>query len=67
MKNTLTTKPEAKVYGENGNVYNLLAICSRALKNAGQKDQAKEMQEKVFACGSYDEALSIMGQYCELT
>lgn len=59
-------KPKAKVLGQDGNVFNLLAICSKSLKRAGQTDQAKEMTEKVFASGSYDEALQIMGQYCEL-
>ena len=63
---TTTDKPKAKVIGEDGNVFNLIAICSKALKRAKQQDKAKEMQDRVFGCGSYDEALTIMGEYCEL-
>jgi len=64
MKNN--EKPKVKLSGENGNVYNLIGICSRALKNAGQKEKATEMSEKIFKCGSYDEALVIMMDYCEV-
>lgn len=61
-----TKKPKAKVIGKDGNVFNLIGICSRALKDAGMKDQATEMSNRVFGCGSYDEALVIMSEYCEL-
>ncbi len=30
-------------------------------------EQAKEMQDKVFASGSYDEALCILGDYVNIT
>jgi len=63
---THTEKPKAQVLGQDGNVFNLIGICSKALKRAGQTAQAKEMTDKVFASGSYDEALQIMEQYCEL-
>lgn len=59
-------KPYAKVIGENGNVFNLMAICSTALKEDGQREAAKEMVDKIFTAGSYEEALQIMGEYCEL-
>ena len=59
-------KPIAKVIGEDGNVFNLIGICSRALKRAGQNDKATELFKKVTSCGSYDEALCIMSDYCEL-
>jgi len=59
-------KPRVKLVGENGNVFNLMALCSRALKNAGQEDKAKEMRDKIFSCGSYNEALAIMMDYCDV-
>jgi len=59
-------KPRVKLVGEDGNVFNLMAICSRALKNAGQSDKASEMVKKITNCGSYDEALAIMMDYCEV-
>lgn len=64
--NSKTKKPKAKVVGKDGNVFNLIGICREALVRAGQKEQAKEMQEKIFRSKSYDEALSIMSKYCIL-
>jgi len=62
-----TIKPIAKLVGQDGNVFNLLGICGRSLKRAGQSDKVGEMQTRVFACDSYDEALRIMSDYCQLT
>jgi rRNA processing protein Krr1/Pno1 len=59
-------KPKAKVIGKDGNVFNLIGICQRALKDAKQEDKAKEMCEKIFMSKSYDEALAIMADYCDL-
>lgn len=59
-------KPTVELIGQNGNVFNLLGICSKALKRAGQADKAKEMSQKVMSCGSYDEALQIMMEYVEI-
>jgi len=59
-------RPPCKLIGADGNVFNLIGLASRALKGAGQADAAKEMQAKVFACGSYDEALSILMDYVDV-
>jgi hypothetical protein len=59
-------KPKAKVIGENGNVFNLIAICGLSLKKVGQEEKYSEMKQKIFKCHSYDEALMIMSDYCEL-
>lgn len=59
------SKPTAKVIGEDGNVFVTLGICTSALKKVGQHKEAKEMADKVFSCGSYDEALFIMMEYCD--
>jgi len=64
---TPADKPRAKLVGENGNVFNLMGICSRALKKAGQPEKAKEMCEKITKTAkSYGEALEIMSEYCEV-
>ena len=60
-------KPKAKFTGKNGNVFNLIGICSAALKKAGQADKAKEMQTKILSSGSYEQALAIMAEYCEVS
>ena len=66
MTKTEIKKPKAKLIGQDGNVFNLIGICSQALNKAGQKDKVKEMQERIFKSGSYDEALRIMSDYCKL-
>lgn len=58
-------KPKVKLVGQNGNIFNILNIASIALKEAGYADEAKEMQTKVFASDSYEEALAIVLQYVD--
>ena len=59
-------KPKAKLIGENGNIFNLMALASRALKEAGMKEKADEMVEKITQSKSYDEALQVMMEYVEV-
>ena len=59
-------KPVAKLIGQDGNVFNLIGICSRALEKVGAYAEAKEMKDKIFMSSSYDEALAIMMDYCEV-
>lgn len=56
-------KVDAKIIGANGNVYNLLAICQRALKDNGYNDEANELYKRVTNSESYDIALNIMQEY----
>jgi hypothetical protein len=58
-------KPKVRLVGQDGNVFNLLGICCRALKKADQHEKAQELQKRVLKCGSYEEALSIMLEYVE--
>ena len=50
----MSRKPFVQLTGEDGNVFNLIGICSRA------------MQQRVFQAGSYEEALGILGEYVEI-
>lgn len=57
-------RPEAKLIGEDGNIFNLMGIASRSLKEAGYYDEANEMVNRITnGAGSYDEALAIISQY----
>ena len=58
-------KPKVKLVGQDGNIFNILSIASRALKEAGYADEAKEMQTRVFASDSYEEALAIVLLYVD--
>ena len=61
-------KPTCKLIGENGNIFNLIGIASRTLKQSGLKEQAEEMQKRIMngEAGSYDEALQIIMEYVEV-
>ncbi len=56
-------KPECKLIGEDGNIFNLLGIASRTLKKNNLNEEAGEMWERVMESGSYNEALNIIGEY----
>lgn len=61
------TKPDCPLIGADGNIFNLMGIASRTLKEHGLADQAKEMCERIHHSGSYDAALCIMGEYVNIT
>lgn len=60
-------KPDCPLIGVDGNIFNLVGIASRTLKRNGLGDDAKEMTSRVFSCGSYEEALNIIGEYVNIT
>jgi hypothetical protein len=55
--------PEAPIIGQDGNIFNVIGIAARALRENGLADQAKEMSERAFASGSYDQALGVIMEY----
>ena len=59
-------KPICKLVGEDGNIYNLIALTSRVLRKAGQEDNAIEMKNRIYESKSYDEALCIIMDYVEV-
>lgn len=59
-------KPKCKFSGENDNIFNLLAIASKVLNENERREQAEEMQKRVFECESYQEAIKIIGEYVEI-
>ncbi|MBQ9348779.1 MAG: hypothetical protein IJT94_15820 [Oscillibacter sp.] len=56
-------KPEMELVNHDGNVFAIMGRASSLLKEAGMRDEAKEMCDRVMACGSYDEALLIVSEY----
>lgn len=60
-------KPDCALIGQDGNIFNLVGIASRTLREHGLQDQTKEMTDRVFASGSYGEALCIIGEYVNIT
>ncbi len=60
-------KPDCKLIGEDGNIFNLMGLAARTLRCNGLAEQAAEMTERIHACGSYEEALCIIGEYVNIT
>ena len=60
------TKPKSKLIGENGNIFNLIGIASKTLKEAGLEDEANEMAKRVYESKSYIEALAIISEYVNI-
>ena len=59
--------PDCPLIGADGNIFNLMGIASRTLKDHGMKEGAAEMRQRVMDGGSYDKALCIIGEYVNIT
>lgn len=60
-------KPDCALIGQDGNIFNLAGIASRTLREHGRGAEAEEMKKQVFASGSYEEALNMVGRYVNIT
>ena len=60
-------KPSCPLIGQNGNIFHLMGLASRTLRQCGMADEAKEMQNRIMGgdCHSYEEALGIISEYVE--
>ena len=52
---------------ENGNIFHLAGKAAHTLKQNGMSSEADEMIKKVMSSGSYEEALSVIGDYVNIT
>lgn len=60
-------KPKCKLIGENGNIFNLMGIVSKTLKDYGMIKEADEMYQKITKeASNYDEALCIIMEYVDV-
>lgn len=60
-------KPDCPLIGQDGNIFNLIGIASRTLRQNGLSDQAKEMCDRIRESGDYYKALGIIGEYVNIT
>ena len=56
-------KPKCKLVGTDGNVFALAARVSSTLKKYGFKEESSDFLKRLGKCGSYNEALNLMGEY----
>lgn len=62
-------KPECKLTDQNGNIFNLIAIAKRTLKENGMEQEAEELVSRIIEKGeaqSYSHALAIIMEYVEV-
>ena len=55
--------PDCPMIGSDGNVFSLIGLVSRTLKEHDMPEKAEEMRERVTLSGSYSAALAIMTEY----
>ena len=60
-------KPDCPLIGQDGNIFNLMGLAARTLREAGLDEQAKEMCGRIRESGGYDQALGIIGEYVNIT
>ena len=62
-------KPDCPLIGEDGNIFNLMGIASRTLKENGMGERAEVMWQRITGgeCHSYEEALMIIADYVNIT
>lgn len=64
----VTQKLDCPLIGQNGNIFNLMGIASRTLKENGMGGQADEMKNRIMhGAVNYYEALNIIGEYVNIT
>ena len=60
-------KPDCELIGQDGNIFNLMGIASRTLRQNGMADEATEMCNRIRESDSYNSALCIIGEYVNIT
>lgn len=63
-------KPECKLIGANGNVFNLIAIVRKTLRDEGLEDELKLFHEELLTLidngGTYDDVLNLFNEFVEV-
>ena len=61
-------KPDCQLIGQDGNIFNLMGIAARTLRQNGMGSEAQEMTSRITSqAGNYYEALGIIGEYVNIT
>ncbi len=59
-------KTKCKLTGADGNIFNLIGLARRALREADQRELLEEMTNRAYGAESYDRALQIIMEYVEV-
>lgn len=58
-------KPISPIIGANGNIFNLMNIATKTLKEHNKENEAKEMFNRIIRSNNYMEALIILEDYID--
>lgn len=58
-------RPKCPIIAADSNIFNIMGIASKTLKESDMAEEAKEMCSRVTSSGSYEEALGIIMEYVE--
>lgn len=61
--NAPKTEVEVNLVGEDGNIFNLVGLTSKALKRNGYKEYAEELNSRLKEQESYGDALNLISEY----
>jgi hypothetical protein len=61
-----STKPRCDVSGVSSNIFAITAAVTKALKQAGMREQAEQLKKAVPLCKTYDDALQLILANVEL-
>ena len=61
--NAPKTEVEVNLVGEDGNIFSLVGLTSKALKRSGYKEYAEELNSRLKEQESYDDALNLISEY----
>lgn len=69
LREAVTERPNCALIGEDGNIFNLMKIAARTLREHGMEAQAEEMKKRITGgeCHNYEEALNVIDQYVTIT
>ena len=67
QKEPARVKPDCPLIGTDGNIFHLMGKAAETLRKNGLQEQAEEMRNRILQCQSYHSALSIIGDYVNIT
>lgn len=62
----MSEKPTVQLTGQDGNVFNIIGIVSKALKRAGKQKEAAEFTNRAMTSSSYDAVLQLCFEYVDV-
>lgn len=59
-------KPSCSLIAQDGNIFDMVGIATRVLHGYGMGTRVQEMTDRIFASGSYEEAVEVISEYVNI-